>query len=278
MKLQEFLLVLFCTIAVTLSASVLRQRREGNSLLAAEEEFLQLSRNVVRVTREAAADDDYDTDDDESEEDAESKESPSGIFESFNTILAAAMDMIRNIITIKQNIVIPLSTAAVRTVDTLVNSELTQTVIDTKVNLARTALGVGPKLLDTAVTIAQRKAAVFQLAVCKLFCPLTGGSDDGIKQCQAQHCPKEEEEESAKRQAKSKSDDGSDADVVEVESDVEVFAKLEDADDEGRNKRKAKAKEELQSIEAEIDADEKELKRKLLKWKKIMAELEEEEE
>ena len=103
--------------------------------------------------------------DDESE-DAENKESPpSGIFESFNTILAAAMDMIRNIITIKQNIVIPLSTAAVRTVDTLVNSELTQTVIDTKVNLARTALGVGPKLLDTAVTIAQRKAAVFQVGL-----------------------------------------------------------------------------------------------------------------
>ena len=73
------------------------------------------------------------------------------------------MDMIRNLITIKQNIVIPLSTAAVRTVDTLVNSELTQTVIDTKVNLARTALSVGPRLLDTAVTIAQRKAAVFQV-------------------------------------------------------------------------------------------------------------------
>ena len=54
--------MLFCIIAVTLSASVLRQRREGNSLLAAEEEFLQLSSNVVRVTREAAADDDYDTD------------------------------------------------------------------------------------------------------------------------------------------------------------------------------------------------------------------------
>ena len=86
-----------------------------------------------------------------------------GIFESFNTIIAAAMDMIRNLITIKQNIVIPLSTAAVRTVDTLVNSELTQTVIDTKVNLARTALSVGPRLLDTAVTIAQRKAAVFQV-------------------------------------------------------------------------------------------------------------------
>ena len=62
MKLQEFLLVLFCTIAVTLSASVSRQRREGNSLLAAEEELLQLSSNVVRVTREAAADDDYDAD------------------------------------------------------------------------------------------------------------------------------------------------------------------------------------------------------------------------
>ena len=63
MKLQEFLLVLFCIIAVTLSASVSRQRREGNSLLAAEEESLQLSSNAVRVTREAdAADDDYDAD------------------------------------------------------------------------------------------------------------------------------------------------------------------------------------------------------------------------
>ena len=48
-----------------------------------------------------------------------------------------------------------------------------------------------------------------------------------------------------------------------------------DSDEDSREKRKTKA--ELKSIESEIDADEKELKRKLLKWKKIMAELEEEE-
>ena len=48
-----------------------------------------------------------------------------------------------------------------------------------------------------------------------------------------------------------------------------------DSDEDSREKRKTKA--ELKSIEKEIDADEKELKRKLLKWKKIMAELEEEE-
>ena len=48
-----------------------------------------------------------------------------------------------------------------------------------------------------------------------------------------------------------------------------------DSDEDSRETRKTKA--ELKSIESEIDADEKELKRKLLKWKKIMAELEEEE-
>ena len=67
--------------------------------------------------------------------------------------------------------------------------------------------------------------------------------------------------------------DADESQVVEVDSDeVEVFK----TEEESEEKRQARA--DLKSIEAEIDADEKELKKKLLKWKKIMAELEEEEE
>ena len=117
---------------------------------------------------------------------------------------------------------------------------------------------------------------MFQLAVCKLFCPLTGGTPEGIEECQAQHCPKEDNQE---RQAKSDSSVSDRVDIVDADEspvdddEVEVFKVVET---ESEEKRQARA--DLKSIEAEIDADEKELKKKLLKWKKIMAELEEEEE
>jgi len=261
MRSSVLVVVLFCILAALTSASVVSRKERSPRDKESDEissKFLQEARRLRKRTLGGL-----------SGEGADGK--AGGIFESFNTIIAAAMDMIRNLITIKQNIVIPLSTAAVRTVDTLVNSELTQTVIDTKVNLARTALSVGPRLLDTAVTIAQRKAAVFQLAVCKLFCPLTGGTPEGVAECQAQHC-KQEDREGKEGSAEAKTDfiDAEVDDSGEDEEDVEV-----DSDEDSREKRKTKA--ELKSIESEIDADEKELKRKLLKWKKIMAELEEEE-
>ena len=150
--------------------------------------------------------------------------------------------MIRNLISIKENIIIPVTTAVTKTVGTLVNSELAQTAIETKANLTRTALSLGPKIVGGALSIAERKAAIFQLALCKLFCPLTGGSPEGVKKCQKQHCKK--------RDGKSarKSDDENEVGVDQEDDDDAEKYKQED--DDKRKKREHKV--ETEELEEDI--------------------------
>jgi len=187
-------------------------------------------------------------------------------FEGFDQILKAGINMLRNLITIKKNIVLPVAEAVTKTIDTLVNSELTKTVIETKVNLTKSVLKLGPKVAGTAVAIAKRKAAVFQLAVCKLFCPLTGGSKAGIEKCQRDQCKNVKDfkigDSSEDRSDKSFDDDDDDEeepfkkyneylDEEEEELDEigdlldQISSKIKDDDnDVARNKRKAVAKKE----------------------------------
>ena len=66
-----------------------------------------------------------------------------------------------------------------------------------------------------------------QLAVCKLFCPLTGGTPEGVAECQAQHC-KQEDREGKEGSAEAKTDfiDAEVDDSGEDEEDVEGMRNL----------------------------------------------------